>query len=157
MEQERTQLIRELGRYAQRKHHQILVVFDGWKAGDPCEGQQSMSGITVIFSKLGERADQVIQRLCVEYGAKAVVVSSDREISDYARSQGNFTISAQEFEQRLRQTANTEIRDSTRGKPATDDDIAEPHGGGKHTGKKKGNPRKLPKKERIRNRRLQQF
>ena len=157
MEQERTQLVHELGRYAKRKHHQLIVVFDGWKSGDPCEGQQSMSGITVIFSKLGERADQVIQRLCVEYGTKAVVVSSDREISDHARTQGNFTINVQEFEQRLRQTPSTETRHSTREQTATDDDVAEPHGGGKQTGKKKGNPRKLPKKERLRNRRLQQF
>ena len=157
MEHERTQLIHELGRYAKRKHHQLMVVFDGWKSGDPCEGQQSMSGITVIFSKLGERADQVIQRLCVEYGSNVVVVSSDREISDYARSQGNFTISAQEFEQRLRQTSSTETRRPAKGEAATDDDVAEPHSGEKQTGKKKGNPRKLPKKERLRNRRLQQF
>ena len=157
MEHDRAHLIHELGRYAKRKHHQLMVVFDGWKSGDPCEGQQSMSGITVIFSKLGERADQVIQRLCVEYGSNAVVVSSDREISDYARSQGNFTISAQEFEQRLRQTSSTETRRPAKGEAATDDDVAEPHSGGKQTGKKKGNPRKLPKKERLRNRRLQQF
>ena len=157
MEQERTQLIHELGRYAQRKRHQLMVVFDGWKSGDPVEGQQSMAGITVIFSKLGERADQVIQRLCVEYGTNAVVVSSDREISNYARIQGSFTISAQEFEQRLRQTSSTETRHPTGSAAVKDDDVAEPHSGGKQTGKKKGNPRKLPKKERLRNRRLQQF
>jgi len=157
MEHERTQLIHELGRYAQRKHHQLIVVFDGWKSGDPVEGQESMSGITVIFSKLGERADQVIQRLCVEHGSTTVVISSDREISDYARSQGNFTISAQEFDQRLRQTSSNETRHSANNEAVRDDDGAEPHDEGKRTGKKKGNPRKLPKKDRLRNRRLQQF
>jgi predicted RNA-binding protein with PIN domain len=157
MEQERTQLIHELGRYAtRRRRHQLIVVFDGWKSGDPCEGQQSIAGITVIFSKLGERADQVIQRLCVEYGTTAVVVSSDREISDYARNQGNFTISAQEFEQRLRQTSSNPTRHQIKDEAALNAP-AEPHRGGKPTGKKKGNPRKLTKKERLRNRRLQQF
>tara|TARA_B100002003_G_C14038043_1_gene500211 strand:- start:530 stop:1003 length:474 start_codon:yes stop_codon:yes gene_type:complete len=157
MEQERAHLIHELGRYAKRKHHQLTVVFDGWKSGDPVEGQQRISGITVIFSKLGERADQVIQRLCVEYGTNAVVVSSDREISDYTRSQGNFAISAQEFEQRLHQASTDKTRHQARGKTELDDDGVDQHGGEKQTGKKKGNPRKLPRKERLRNRRLQQF
>ena len=157
MEHERTQLIYELGRYAQRKHHQLTVVFDGWKSGDPVEGQQHTAGIRVIFSKLGDRADQVIQRLCLEHGTKAVVVSSDREISDYARDHGNFTMSAQEFETRIRHTTSDEIRYPSKGREERDDSLSELSLSRKPPDKKRGNPRKLPKKERLRNRRLQQF
>lgn len=159
MEQERTHLIHKLGRYAKRKHHQLLVVFDGWKSGNPVEERQNISGITVIFSKLGERADQVIQRLCVEYGTQAVVVSSDREIIDYAQSQGNFAIRAQEFEHLLHETLTDKARHphSEKTEPSDAIDEIDHYRDGQQAGKKKGNPRKLSKKERLRKRRLQQF
>ena len=156
MEQERIQLVHELGRYAKRKHHQLTVVFDGWKSGDPTEGQQSLAGIRVIFSKLGERADQVIQRLCVEHGTQAVVVSSDREVSDYARGQGAFTIGAPEFDRRLREASDHHTHVAIKDETAAADS-AELEADERKTGKKKGNPRKLPKKDRLRNRRMQQF
>ena len=62
LEAARDMLLQRLARYRQRKGHAITLVFDGWQAGSGSEHHEFQSGIEVIYSKRGERADQVIQR-----------------------------------------------------------------------------------------------
>jgi len=149
-EMARESLLRDLAAYRHRKGHPITVVFDGWQQDSPVEGREHRSGVQVIYSKRGEKADQVIQRLAREYGTDCAVVSSDREIVNTARSQGAFTITAQEFAGRLG-------RSNTMGTiPHKELDTGEdlqPRRGPE----KKGNPRKLPKSQRQRNRQLKRF
>nr|MBI3612672.1 NYN domain-containing protein [Nitrospirota bacterium] len=76
----REQLLRDLSAYRQRKGHPITVVFDGWQQGGEAERQEHRAGLLVVYSRRGERADQVIQRLAEEYGRDCAVVSSDREV-----------------------------------------------------------------------------
>ncbi len=81
---ERERLIDQLSSYRLVKPYEITIVFDGWQGGWKTERKEIKKGIELIYSKLGEKADEVIKRLVKEKGSGAVVVTSDREISRYA-------------------------------------------------------------------------
>lgn len=115
------------------------------------EQREHRAGVEVIYSKRGERADQVIQRLVREYGSECAVVSSDHEIVNVARSHGAFVMGAQEFAGRLNRPASP-----AGAVPHKELDMGEdvrPIRGAE----KKGNPRKLPKSQRRRQNRLKRF
>lgn len=147
----RERLLRELAAYRQRKGHPITVVFDGWRQGPDSERREHRAGLQVVFSRQGERADQVIQRLVDDFGPDCAVVSSDREVADFARARGALTIGAGEFDGKLRPLrASTGLRSGFgKEEPAEDLPVRRPD--------KKGNPRKLPKAQRRRNRDLRGF
>ncbi len=147
----REQLLRDLMVYQQRKAHSITVVFDGWQQGAATEGSEHRAGVQVIYSRRGERADQVIQRLVEKFGRDVAVVSSDREITDFARVRGAFVIEAREFEVRLRAKPHSTATVPLHGRDPKEDDPP------RRSPDKKGNPRKLPKALRKRNRQLRGF
>lgn len=151
LESARERLLRDLASYRHRKNHHITVVFDGWQQGQPSEQREHRSGVQVIYSKRGERADQVIQRLARQYGPDCAVVSSDREIVDAARAHGAFVMGAQEFASKLRAASVPSGRVSYK-ELDTGEDVAPRRGP-----EKKGNPRKLPKSQRQRDRHLKRF
>ncbi|HKP01125.1 MAG TPA: NYN domain-containing protein, partial [Nitrospiraceae bacterium] len=91
-EMARESLLRDLASYRQRKSHPITVVFDGWQQGWGTEQREHRLGLQIIFSRRGEKADQVIQRLAAEFGSACAVVSSDREIINVATAQGAFVM-----------------------------------------------------------------
>lgn len=151
LESARETLVHDLSAYRHRKNHLITVVFDGWQHGRPSEQREHRAGVQVIYSKRGERADQVIQRLAREYGADCAVVSSDHEIVNAARAQGAFVMGAREFAQKLRA-----LSPATGVLPNKELDV-EDDNRPKRGPEKKGNPRKLPKSQRQRDRRLKRF
>ncbi len=141
----RETLLQRLVRYRRIKPHRITVVFDGM--GAPCGAQRRdrVAGIAVIFSGPGESADQVIGRLAVADGERALVVSSDGEVARSARSARASVIGAAEFEERLAQA------------DATADDRGEDYAeaeGWRPTTRKRGPGRRAPKRERLDRRRL---
>jgi len=150
-EMARESLLRLLAGYRHRKGHALTVVFDGWQRGQPLEGHEHRAGVQVIYSKRGEKADQVIERLAQEYGAACAVVTSDHEVIRAAQAQGALIMKAPEFAQKL------QVKSSSQGpmphkELAIDDDLAPRRGP-----EKKGNPRKLPKALRRRGRQLKRF
>ncbi|MGC4099141.1 MAG: NYN domain-containing protein [Nitrospira sp.] len=151
LESARETLVRHLAAYRHRKHHLITVVFDGWQQGHPSEQREHRAGVQVIYSKRGERADQVIQRLAREYGTDCAVVSSDQEIVNAARAYGAFIMGSREFAGKLLALSPT-----ARVVPNKELDV---EGDDRPTRgpEKKGNPRKLPKAQRQRDRRLRRF
>lgn len=157
VEQLRERLIQELTQYQHRKGHPITLVFDAWRDPHP-EHQEHRSGVEVIYTQAGERADQVIQRMARQFGRDCVVVSSDLEIVSTAKDHGALTIRAQEFQQKLQLSGsigNTGKR-VTKNSPSdmygkVEDDMSVKREN------KKGNPRKLPKSQRNRNRQLRGF
>ncbi len=151
VESARESLLRDLAAYRHRKNHHITVVFDGWQQGRPTEEREHRTGVQVIYSKRGERADQVIQRLAREYGVDCAVVSSDHEVVNAAKAQGSFVMGAREFAGKLRALTapggampykELDVGDDERSRRGPD---------------KKGNPRKLPKSQRQRDRQLRRF
>jgi hypothetical protein len=143
-------LLRELAAYRQRKGHTVVVIFDGWQTGQPTERREHRSGLEVIYSRRGERADQVVQRLAREFGSDCAVVSSDREIVNSARASGAFVLTAQEFAARLQAVPTASARPWQKEADLRD----EPPRRGPD---KKGNPKKLPKAQRKRTRQLRGF
>ncbi len=102
LEHKRNWLIQQLSQYQTRKQFSVIVVFDGWRAGSATEASEKQAGVAVVYSRLGEKADQVIVRIAREKGSGAVVVSSDREIRSAVERFGAVAIYAAEFNQILR-------------------------------------------------------
>ena len=151
LESNRERLVRLLAAYRHRKNHPITVVFDGWGQDRMLEQREHRTGVQVVYSKRGEKADQVIQRLVRQYGSDCAVVSSDHEIIMVARSHGAFVMQAQEFADKL--TAPSSSVGPVPYKELDRGDDAKPVRGPE----KKGNPRKLPKAQRRRQSRLKRF
>ena len=151
IESAREEFLRALGAYRHRTRHAVTVVFDGWQQGQPMEQHEHRAGVEVIYSKRGEKADQVIQRLVREYGSECAVVSSDHEIVNVARSNRAFVMGAREFAEKLSRPASSAgavpHKELDRG-----DDMRTDRGS-----EKKGNPRKLPKSQRRRQNQLKRF
>lgn len=154
-ESARESLIQELSRYSQAKQHRITVVFDAWRAGMGVEQREHRTGVQVVYSRQGETADTVIQRLVRQFGADCAVVSSDHDIIMTATSHGALVMKSEEFQAKL---ASSSGRSHGRGYPPlydktrdARDDLRMPRP------EKKGNPRKLPKSQRVRNRKFKKF
>lgn len=135
-EETRNRFIENLYNYKKLKGHSLTVVFDGWKGGCTTEKREVIKGIKVIYSRLGERADEVIKRM-VENGEASTIVTSDREVADFALRHGSVVISSGEFEESLIMAEISTVK----GEIEEDFEI-------RITTKKKGNPRRLPKSER---------
>ncbi len=146
----RKQLIQQLHDYRERKGYPITVVFDGWRSGWMREVQEQIGGITVIFSRQGEKADSVIERLAREMGSGCVVVTSDREVRRAVESSDAAAIYSGEFRSILK-SPDVETFPEDEHMPALPTSQASHHQG------KRGNPRKLSKIERRRRERFKKL
>jgi hypothetical protein len=138
LQRERDRLILLLSDYRKRKQGNITVVFDGWETGWSTEQRELKRGIEVVFSRLGERADDVIKRMVREKGSGAVVVSSDREIARHGERMAVAVIASEQFLERLEGPAGMIEKDLG----PEDDEERSP--------KQKGPSRTLSKKEKRR-------
>ena len=152
----REALITRLSLYGQRKGHSVTVVFDAWREPTGLEHHENRTGVRVVFTKRGERADQVIQRLAREYGPACAVVSSDLEIIQTAKSHGAFVMKSQEFKVKLELLGNSKSHAGKSIAPKRSWTKPEEESPPARLDKK-GNPRKLPKAVRNRTRRLRGF
>jgi predicted RNA-binding protein with PIN domain len=124
---------------ARRSEDTFTVVFDGAQAGGRGGGG---SGVTVIFSSARESADRVLSRMAREGGA---VVSNDREVRRAAERAGAIVVTTDQFLARLEQAGAVPPG------VAADDNDAEEEA---PRGPRKGNPRRLSKKDRATRRAL---
>lgn len=97
MQKARDDFIELLINYKKYKDHDITVVFDGYKSGDREERLSFKGGIRVIFSRLGEKADDVIKRIISKDKKEWIVVSSDKDIASYAWSINCIPLSSETF------------------------------------------------------------
>jgi hypothetical protein len=141
----REALLELLAHYRRRSHHQITVVFDGWQHGDLKESRDRYEGILVIYSRRGERADEVMKRLLNRERERALVVTSDREIQVCAEQAKAAWISASQFE-------SSHLHDPS----GAADPEAEADSPARST-HKKGPARRLPKRLRQRQQRLKKL
>ena len=130
----REELIQQLIAYKRLKGHDITVVFDGWKTGSHREEHAVTGGIRVIYSRLGDKADDVIRKIISQEKKEWIVITSDREIASHAWAEGAVPVSSDDFRQRLGQD------DMNRGE--------NPHDEGWDR-REKGNPRQPSKKEKA--------
>lgn len=145
LEAGRQALLAWLAAYRQRRPHRLTVVFDGWQTGGLNESRDRQQGVAVIFSRRGERADEVIKRLLARERQGALLVSSDRELQIFAERLGAPWISSPEFAGRL--------GPALAGEPEGADIREAPRGGTA----KKGPAKRAAKRERRRQMRLRKL
>ena len=139
LQRERDRLIDQVSSYRHSRPCEITVIFDGWKEGEVTERKERRKGIDLVFSKVGEKADEVIKRLVREKGAGVVVVTSDREVAGFVEKRGATAVSSEQFRERMRMAATRP--------PYPEEKGIEP--GGEEGGPlKKGSSRRLSKKEK---------
>ena len=139
LEAGRNALIKKLIEYEKKKSHRIIVVFDGGQSDWLDEGRDREGKINIIYSRRGERADDVIKRLAAEAVGDIIVVSSDREISSYTTSLGKTPLASPEFEMIMNKAISSRPRQNT----ATQKN--ETH---ERQSKKKGPAKRLPRAKR---------
>lgn len=97
----RDALIETLAAYRKIKHHKITVVFDGTNALSFSQHEIRIKGIKVKFSRKGELADTLIKRMVNRERERALVVSSDLDIVNFAAAKGAATIGSSDFEKKI--------------------------------------------------------
>ncbi len=146
LEAGREALLESLADYRRRRpQHKITVVFDGWQSGGVLESRDRVHGMGVVYSRRGERADEVIKRLLSREGSRAVLVSSDRELQVWAEAAGAVWVAAPQFESQY-------LQRSAEG-PGPEEEEAEAGRGGA----KKGPARRLKKSLRHKKQRLRKL
>ncbi len=98
LEEARSALVRLAAAYQRKKGHRVTVVFDGWSGGFPLEERDRFANVDIIYSRKGEKADEVIKRMVYRSGEETIVVTSDRDVADYANRRGGSAVSSQDFE-----------------------------------------------------------
>ena len=89
----RAALLRVVAGAAQTSGDAFTVVFDG----APGFGEGASGRVETIYTRPPEKADDVIVALARRLAADAIVVSSDRAVSDGARRAGATAVSAERF------------------------------------------------------------
>lgn len=97
MEKARDGFINLLIDYKKIKAHDITVVFDGYKNGAANEAVAVRGGVKIIYSRLGERADDVIKRIISRDRREWIVVSNDRDIANHAWSVSSIPVPSERF------------------------------------------------------------
>ncbi len=145
----REALVDQLAAYKKIKRHKITVVFDGSHSLPASLQRDKVKGITIIFSRQGQQADDVIKKMARREKEQALIVSSDLDILRFAESQGAGIIHSPEFEEKMSMAAYMAIKG---GHPKTDE-----RDGWKPTTKKKGPKRRLSKKRRKQNTKIKKL
>lgn len=108
----RFQLISRLVRFQKIHNTRVIVVFDG-----PPDDHLENSGnppapVSVYFPEAGQSADAIIEAIILQQTDRRrfFVVSSDREIRDFARRQGARSVGCAEFYKKMKKAQN-EYRD----------------------------------------------
>jgi predicted RNA-binding protein with PIN domain len=134
----RKSLLDTLSAYKRIKRHKITVVFDGANAPYFSQRKDQIKGVKIKFSRRGESADTVIKRMVAREKEKALVVSSDLDVVNFAASKGAATISSSSFEEKITMSAHMDNKWNEN----------EDGEGWTPTTKKKGPSRRLSKKKR---------
>jgi hypothetical protein len=124
----RSALLEQLYKYKKTRKHPITVVFDGGEQLGHPEQTATIRGVRVIYSRSGQTADVVIQRLVRSERERAIVVTADRDLASATQDLGAAVISSSDFERKMALASeeqtfftadreeNISIRKSTRGK-----------------------------------------
>jgi hypothetical protein len=140
LEEGRRALIAKLIEYEKRRGHKITVVFDGWKNGSADEGRDRAGKINLIYSRHGEKADDVIKRIAAHTAEETLVVSSDREIVSYITRCGKTALTSLEFEVIMNKVISPSFGDNSAAEKKDDNPDRQ--------SKKKGPAKRLPRAKR---------
>lgn len=108
-EHERSIFLAQLGRYARRKGHKIMVVFDGgpyqWTH------KEVQFDVQVIYSGMHESADEYIHEYLIDHQTKdMLLVTSDHELRLMGSALGITSITAQDFHQLVQEALQPAVK-----------------------------------------------
>lgn len=103
-EEEREYLVNMLNAYKKIKKHKITVVFDGRNYE-----KMNTKGLTVIFTKGSETADDYIKRIAKE-SSGTIVVTSDNDILNFVKSSGGTGIKSEEFYAKMEESFYCDLK-----------------------------------------------
>ncbi len=148
LESSRNSLVKLLHTYRSRKKdiYPITIVFDGQKEHLD-KRNAPPRGISITFSR-GETADELIVKMVKKEYKGSILVSSDRELRKNAEPYVNTLFYSEEFADRIFMTNFIENELNSDETPIQNQKIDT---------KKKGNPRRLSKRERHRNKFLRKL
>ena len=147
LEEGRNELIRRMANYKRLKGHKITIVFDGWIDGSPHEERIREGGIHIVYSRQGEKADEVIKRMAhKKRGEEFVVVTSDGEVAAAISRISGVTISSPEFEEKVQMEEEENIL-------FEGGDLEEGYDDPTLSTKKRGPSRRISKRERLKQKR----
>lgn len=148
LEEGRHALLRSLSQYRKRTGHRLTVVFDAWASGSPEVERDRYGGIAILYSQRGRTADDLIKRMVRERREALVVVTSDRDISDFAARRGVPAVSSPDFEARMLEAAPGAAGPAGNPVPGRNGEPGDREPSPSGT-KKKGPSRRLSKKQRA--------
>jgi len=141
----RDELLKELKKYQNLQGHSVTVFFDGTHRGTSYGDRYMEGGVLIIFSPLNVTADEMIEEfLESSKQSNIVVVSSDRRVQSAAKAKKLSYLESKDFLFKLKHTPTTDKNSSP--KPWMEGRTTEEEG--ERPTKKGGNPRKLSKKIR---------
>lgn len=125
LENARESLLARLAGFSHAKNAEVSVVFDG--SGEPDPAPSRKRTVRVRFSRPPEKADPLIKRMISERkkGEELILVSSDRDIGDYARLCGVKVESAQTFAQAMERQSGPPDSDTKTDRPMSDREMRE--------------------------------
>jgi predicted RNA-binding protein with PIN domain len=102
--QSRYRLISKLQRFQSQKNTRVIVVFDGNPDPDLSGEKYRRKKFSIIFPFFDQNADEVIKKIISQQTdmRRFYVVSSDREIKNYAKRKGARPLTCEEFERELK-------------------------------------------------------
>jgi predicted RNA-binding protein with PIN domain len=111
--QSKHRLVSKLQRFQRQKKTRVLVVFDGNPDSDFIDERFRKKYFSVLFPSFDQNADEVIKEIISKQTdlRRFFVVSSDREIKNFAKEKGAKPLSCEEFERELK-SALKEHRES---------------------------------------------
>lgn len=149
--QDRDHLIEVLFDYKSQSQHQhnFLVVFDGTHQGTLGGDRDFYKGIEIVFTPITEIADDWIADYLNTHkhqSASFLVVSSDRKVQNAAQSINSDWMSSEDFAKRIEKKSEPSFADLLKQSAWSEgrENLNELY----KQKPKKGNPRKLSKKER---------
>jgi predicted RNA-binding protein with PIN domain len=102
--QSKHRLVLKLQKFQRQKKTRVLVVFDGSPDPDFIDEKFRKKYFSVIFPSFDQNADEVIKEIISKQTdlRRFFVVSSDREIKNFAKAKGAKSLSCEEFERELK-------------------------------------------------------
>lgn len=139
LQKAREGLIDRLVQYKRMKGYPITVVFDGAQEGRLAGHREHSKGIQVVFSRPGQKADDVLKGMASEARGGILIVTGDREVASFAEKKGAVVVSVADFGMKLEMARFY----STKGGEEEDS-----YGRSAIAPTKKGPSRRLPKSRR---------
>ncbi len=151
LEKAREYIIDKLDEYSLKRGHEITLVFDGYRSPNLERKIFLRNRLKIVYTRMGESADEYILRTISTDKREWIVVTSDRSIQKEAWAQRCIPVDSNLFmdimDKALREKVN-EVYPEEDGLP---EEIIEKlyDGTEMKPSQRMGNPRKLSKKERL--------